>query len=79
MKGSDQDKRIGKMGKMSANGITGLFVGVGRFWYLSSWAFGWIDWHDTKFGIESSMDVGTSLNLVDDVIAGVVEGVGLAL
>lgn len=58
---------------MSANGMVDLFVGVGRFWYLPSWAFKWVDWLDSKFGEGSSKHIGQSLDLVDQFVASIVE------
>lgn len=64
---------------MSANGMIDLFVGVGRFWYLPSWAFQWVDYFDSKFGAGSSEEVGDSISLVDKFVAGVVNDAQLAL
>lgn len=76
---SELKARDEEMGEMSANAMVDLFVGVGRFWYLPAWAFQWVDWLDAKFGAGCSKDVGVSLELVDEFVAGVVEDARLAL
>lgn len=68
-KKSNVDEEIG----MAANGMVDLFVGVGRFWYLPSWAFQWVDYFDAKFGKGSSKTVERSLGHVDGFVAEVVD------
>lgn len=68
-KDSSKDEETG----MAANGMVDLFVGVGRFWYLPSWSFQWVDYFDAKFGVGSSRAVKKSLEHVDSFVAGVVD------
>ncbi|KAJ9649898.1 hypothetical protein H2198_010782 [Neophaeococcomyces mojaviensis] len=66
-------------GGMSANGMVDIFVSVGRFWYLPDWAFQWVEWLDNKFGAGSAEEVGVSIGLVDDFVAGIVNDAATAI
>jgi cytochrome P450 len=47
------------------------FVAVGRYWYLPSWAFTWLEWAEAK--LYPDWEVLTSMKIVDDFVAGVVD------
>ncbi|KIW46026.1 uncharacterized protein PV06_01719 [Exophiala oligosperma] len=55
---------------MSASGMVDCFVAVGRFWYLPTWAFKWVESFDAWWNAEA--EVSTSLSLVDEYVHGVV-------
>lgn len=76
-----EDKGVidGKLIRMSASGMVDAFVGVGRFWYLRSEIFQWVDWLDAKFGAGSSEEGFESIELVDKFVAGIVEDAQKAL
>lgn len=63
----------GKLKRMSASGMVDAFVGVGRFWYLRSEVFQWVEWLDGRFGASSSEEGAESMALVDEFVAGIVE------
>ena len=60
--------------RMSANGMVDSFVAVGRYWYLPSWAFGWVEYLESrlfpdKAGAASMSKVDGFVNAaVDDVV-----------
>lgn len=63
----------GDMERMSASGMVDTLVGGGRFWYLRSEAFQWLDWLDSKFGMASSKEFADSMGMVDTFVAGIVD------
>jgi cytochrome P450 len=56
--------------KLSASGMVNTFVAVGRFWYLPTWAFKWVEWFEGKYLL--SAEVTTSLATVDEFVSKVV-------
>jgi len=57
--------------EMSASGMVDTFVAVGRFWYLPSLAFQWLEWAETK--LKADPEVVKSMELVDDFVGSVVD------
>ncbi|KAK5557708.1 hypothetical protein LTR46_003886 [Exophiala xenobiotica] len=55
---------------MSASGMVDCFVAVGRFWYLPTWAFKWVESFDAWWN--AGEEVSKSLSLVDEYVNGVV-------
>lgn len=55
---------------MSASGMVDCFVAVGRFWYLPTWAFTWVEYFDAWWN--GGEEVSKSMSLVDEYVHGVV-------
>lgn len=62
---------LDELGKeLSASGMVNTFVAVGRFWYLPSWAFKWVEWFEGRYLLSQS--VNDSLSTVDRFVSKVV-------
>jgi cytochrome P450 len=56
---------------LSASGMVNSFVAVGRYWYLNSWAFGWMAWLEER--VYPDWEVFRSIDVVDRFVGEVVE------
>ena len=58
-------------GKLSASGMVNAFVAVGRFFYLPSWMFQFMEWcHEKLF---PDQEVNSSMSKVDSFVSAVVD------
>lgn len=72
--GQVEERRAGTsdfQGGLSASGMVNSFVAVGRYWYLPKWAFGWLEWAESKLYPE--WDVFKSIGVVDGFVEEVVD------
>jgi cytochrome P450 len=67
--GRTASKEVGD--HLSASGMVNSFVAVGRYWYLPRWAFGWLEWAESK--LYSDWEVFNSIDVVDQFVEDVVD------
>jgi hypothetical protein len=60
-----------KSGGLSVSAFVNAFVAVGRFFYLPTWAFLWLDWVTTKAVSDNHTE--TSMMVVDKFVDGLVD------
>lgn len=57
---------------LSASGMVNSFVAVGRYWYLPTWAFNWLQWAEGK--LYPDWEVYNSISVVDAFVEETVDG-----